>query len=60
MEAFLDHMMFISFAFLAICLILGGWCWLCETLIVKFGNPEKFAEFLRGKCDDDFEEEEEA
>ena len=57
MEAFLDHMIFTCFAGVAIGAVLGGWCWLGETLVKKFWSEDKFIEFFYGSIDDeDFED----
>lgn len=58
MIAFLDHMAFVCLAGAVIGLILGGWCWLGETLIDKFWSREKFVEFFFGPGPEDFDEDE--
>lgn len=48
MENFIDHMIFVCFAFVTIGVILGGWVYLGEFILKKFNLEDKFLKFMYG------------
>ena len=43
---FIDWMIFMSTAAVAILAILGAWCWICEKIVNKFNLSDKLNNFL--------------
>ena len=59
MEAIMGHMADVCVIGAVVGFVLCGWCWVGEKLIDKFWSREKFVEFFFGKCDEDFDYDEE-